>query len=200
MFGAFDFLLRMPAKRRTFHDLERLLKLRRRLQLTSKKTPGAKKEQDFANDVRAAVFALNGPDSGDLNSVQVRLALRMVGFEFTPTQIDLLIDRYRSTRWDAYKCINPDAFASMIHDIVLNRDPLQEYVNMFRQFDRRHCSEVSFEDLKDVCAEEGETFTDEEILAMIGKHDLDGDGKLNFVEFVRAMEDARLGTAPPEDQ
>ena len=66
--------------------------------------------------------------------------------------------------------------------------------------DRRERSQVSSDDLKGVCAEQGEPFTDDEICAMLDTHDLDRDGVPTFYEFVQAMVDSQLGIDSPGDQ
>ena len=57
----------------------------------------------------------------------------------------------------------------------------------FGVFDRDHDGHISKAELRHVMISLGEKLTDEEVEGMIAEADLDGDGLVNFEEFVRMM-------------
>jgi len=57
---------------------------------------------------------------------------------------------------------------------------------VFRSFDTDGSGEIEKADLRKVFAEMGQTFTDEELERMIQLGDADGDGTLNYEEFMES--------------
>lgn len=66
-------------------------------------------------------------------------------------------------------------------------DPEEELREAFRVFDKDHDGHISKAELRHVMISLGEKLTDEEVEEMIQEADLDGDGLVNFDEFVRMM-------------
>ncbi|XP_048574485.1 calmodulin-like protein 5 [Triticum urartu] len=66
-------------------------------------------------------------------------------------------------------------------------DPEEELREAFRVFDKDHDGHISKAELGHVMISLGEKLTDEEVEEMIQEADLDGDGLVNFDEFVRMM-------------
>ncbi|KAM0870215.1 hypothetical protein ACQ4PT_040160 [Festuca glaucescens] len=63
----------------------------------------------------------------------------------------------------------------------------EELREAFGVFDRDHDGHISKAELRHVMISLGEKLTDEEVEGMIAEADLDGDGQVNFEEFVRMM-------------
>ena len=63
----------------------------------------------------------------------------------------------------------------------------EELREAFGVFDRDHDGHISKAELRHVMISLGEKLTDEEVEGMIAEADLDGDGQVNFDEFVRMM-------------
>ena len=68
-----------------------------------------------------------------------------------------------------------------------NADDNEELREAFGVFDRDHDGHISKAELRHVMISLGEKLTDEEVEGMIAEADLDGDGQVNFDEFVRMM-------------
>lgn len=66
-------------------------------------------------------------------------------------------------------------------------DPEEELREAFRVFDKDHDGHISKAELRHVMISLGEKLTDDEVDGMIQEADLDGDGLVNFDEFVRMM-------------
>ena len=75
-----------------------------------------------------------------------------------------------------------------------------DVVHAFRVFDRDGDGLISAEELKLTMNNLGEPLTDYEVRSMIEAADLDGDGRINFDEFARLMQQGVFeggGNSPP---
>ena len=66
-------------------------------------------------------------------------------------------------------------------------DPDEELREAFKVFDKDQNGDISATELRHVMINLGEKLTDEEVEQMIREADLDGDGQVNYDEFVRMM-------------
>ena len=77
-------------------------------------------------------------------------------------------------------------------NLQLEREGKEEIMKAFQLFDLDGKGKLTFENLKAVVQELGETLTDEEIREMIEEADRDGDGAVNQEEFFRIMKKTSL--------
>ena len=63
----------------------------------------------------------------------------------------------------------------------------EEIINAFRVFDKNDNGIITASELRHVLTTIGDKLTDEEVDAMIREADIDGDGNINYEEFVRTM-------------
>ena len=66
-------------------------------------------------------------------------------------------------------------------------DTEEELIEAFKVFDRDGNGLISAAELRHVMTNLGEKLTDEEVDEMIREADVDGDGHINYEEFVRMM-------------
>ncbi len=78
-------------------------------------------------------------------------------------------------------------FLSLMARKMKDTDTEEELVEAFRVFDRDGNGLISAAELWHVMTNLGEKLTDEEVDEMIKEADLDGDGHINYEEFVRMM-------------
>ncbi|KAF1328923.1 Caltractin, partial [Globisporangium splendens] len=155
-------------------------------------------------------FQLFGTDgSGSIDVRELKAAMRALGFRVKKAEIRQMIADIDK---DESGTINQDEFIEMmtgkmvgrrkdamylpIWDETLTecvmhcrnaRDPREEIMKIFKLFDDDNTNKISFRNLKRVCAELGETPTDDEMQEMIDEADRDGDGFINEDEFFRVM-------------
>ena len=67
-------------------------------------------------------------------------------------------------------------------------DVEEDIAHSFRVFDRDSDGLITKEELMITMNNLGEPLSEEEVITMIEEADLDGDGKINFVEFQKLME------------
>ncbi len=71
-------------------------------------------------------------------------------------------------------------------------DPKDEMMKVFKLFDDDETGRISFKNIKRVCRELGENFSDDEIREMIEEGDKDNDGEVGEEEFIRIMKKTAL--------
>ena len=73
-----------------------------------------------------------------------------------------------------------DEFLTMMAGKIRHNPPDEDLRDAFRAFDKDGNGFISASELKHVMANVGEKMTDDEIEAMIGEADIDGDGQINY--------------------
>nr|2KN2_A Chain A, Calmodulin [Glycine max] len=75
----------------------------------------------------------------------------------------------------------------------MDTDAEEELKEAFKVFDKDQNGYISASELRHVMINLGEKLTDEEVEQMIKEADLDGDGQVNYEEFVKMMMTVRGG-------
>lgn len=88
--------------------------------------------------------------------------------------------------------INFDQFLTVLTAKMGEKDAHEEIQKAFRLFDSDETGKISFQNLKRVAKELGETLSDEELREMIEEADLNGDGLVDEKEFLRIMQKTGL--------
>ena len=78
-------------------------------------------------------------------------------------------------------------FLTMMSRKMKDTDTEEDIREAFKVFDRDGNQLISAAELRQVMTTLGEKLTDEEVDEMIREADIDGDGQINYEEFVRMM-------------
>ncbi|KAG0464276.1 hypothetical protein HPP92_019916 [Vanilla planifolia] len=78
-------------------------------------------------------------------------------------------------------------FLSLMARKMKETDAEEELREAFKVFDKDQNGYISANELRNVMMNLGEKLTDEEVDLMIKEADMDGDGQVNYEEFVRMM-------------
>ena len=127
--------------------------------------------------------------SGNIDSKELKVAMRALGFEPKREEIKKLISEVDK---DGSGVIDFPEFLEMMTAKMAERDPREEMMKAFRLFDDDETGKISFKNLKRVAKELGENMTDDEIAEMIEEADRDGDGEIGEDEFMRIMRKTNL--------
>ena len=103
----------------------------------------------------------------------------------------LYLDMIRNVDKNSNGAIDFNEFIEM----MLRRDSKieEDVLHAFRVFDRDGDGLISAEELKLTMNNLGEPLTDHEVKSMIEAADIDGDGRINFQEFSRLMQQGGIG-------
>ena len=78
-------------------------------------------------------------------------------------------------------------FCNLMAKRIKETEQDEELVEVFRHFDKNGDDKLDWRDLREVFVELGHEISEEDTQMLIRVNDVDGDGKLNFMEFVEAI-------------
>ena len=104
----------------------------------------------------------------------------------TPTDAELQ-DMINEVDIDGNGNIDFKEFLGLMARKMRDTDTEEELIEAFKVFDRDSNGLISAQELKHVMTSLGEKVTDEEVEEMIREADIDGDGYINYEEFVRMI-------------
>eukprot|EP01016_Furgasonia_blochmanni_P006090 TRINITY_DN1242_c0_g1_i3.p2 TRINITY_DN1242_c0_g1~~TRINITY_DN1242_c0_g1_i3.p2 ORF type:complete len:218 (-),score=95.73 TRINITY_DN1242_c0_g1_i3:180-833(-) len=130
-------------------------------------------------------FALFDKDGdGTITTKELGTVMRSLGQN--PTEAELQ-DMINEVDIDGNGTIDFPEFLSLMARKMKDTDTEEELIEAFKVFDRDGNGLISAAELRHVMTNLGEKLTDEEVDEMIREADLDGDGHINYEEFVRMM-------------
>ncbi|XP_059317942.1 calmodulin-3-like [Lycium ferocissimum] len=103
-----------------------------------------------------------------------------------PTEEELQ-DMVNEVDADGNGTIEFTEFLNLMAKKMRETDGEEEFKEAFKVFDKDQNGYISATELRHVMINLGEKLTDEEVEQMIREADLDGDGQVNFNEFVKMM-------------
>eukprot|EP00434_Breviolum_minutum_P026815 symbB.v1.2.023699.t1/scaffold2183.1/size166057/3 len=115
-------------------------------------------------EIKEAFDLFDTDGSGEIDSKELKVAMRALGFEPKKEEIQKMISDVDD---DGSGTIGYEEFLKMMTHKILNRDPKDEILKAFRLFDDDETGKISFKNLKRVAKELGERMTDEELQEMI---------------------------------
>ncbi|KAH7488508.1 hypothetical protein PRIC1_007377 [Phytophthora ramorum] len=141
-------------------------------------------DEEDLEEIKEAFHLFDTDGSGSIDVRELKAAMRALGFQVKKAEIRQMIADIDK---DESGTINQDEFIEMMTGKMNSRDSREEIMKIFQLFDDDNTGKISFRNLKRVCAELGESLTDEEMQEMIDEADRDGDGLINEEEFFRVM-------------
>ncbi|XP_026423629.1 calmodulin-like protein 11 isoform X1 [Papaver somniferum] len=114
------------------------------------------------------------------------LATVICSLDQNPTEEELQ-DMIKEVDVDGNGTIEFGEFLSLMARKMKETDAEEELQEAFKVFDKDQNGFISAPELRHVMINLGEKLTDEEVDQMIREADLDGDGQVNYEEFVRMM-------------
>ncbi|ODQ67419.1 calmodulin [Nadsonia fulvescens var. elongata DSM 6958] len=121
---------------------------------------------------------------GQITSKELGTVMRSLGQN--PSESELA-DMINEVDADGDGTIDFPEFLTMMARKMKDTDSEEEIREAFKVFDRDNSGSISAQELKHVMTSIGEKLTDEEIEEMIREADKDGDGCIDYNEFVQLM-------------
>ncbi|XP_076096051.1 uncharacterized protein LOC143067009 isoform X1 [Mytilus galloprovincialis] len=146
------------------------------------------KEEDLSEDQIAEfkeAFSLFDKDGdGTITTKELGTVMRSLGQN--PTESELQ-DMINEVDIDGNGQIDFEEFLQMMAKKMKDTDTEEEMKEAFKVFDRDNNGFISAQELRLVMANLGEKLTDEEVEEMIKEADMNGDGQVDYTEFVVMM-------------
>jgi len=142
-------------------------------------------------EIKEAFDLFDTDGSGTIDPKELNVAMRALGFEMTPEQINQMIAEVDK---DGSGTIDLDEFVHMMTDKMGERDARDELHKAFRIIDQDGNGKISDVDIQRLAIEAGEHFTLDEVREMIDAADENGDGEIDMEEFMKMMKRTNFGT------
>ncbi|KND04712.1 centrin-1 [Spizellomyces punctatus DAOM BR117] len=151
--------------------------------------PSSDLTPDQKQEIREAFDLFDTDGSGTIDTKELKVAMRALGFEPKKDELKRMIAEVDRTGSGS---IDFNDFLELMTAKMAEKDTREEIIKAFRLFDDDETGKISFKNLKRVAKELGENLTDEELQEMIDEADRDGDGEINQEEFLRIMKKTNL--------
>jgi calmodulin len=140
--------------------------------------------QDKINEIKEAFQVFDKDSDGFITIKELATVMRSLGHNPTESELQDMIKQYDK---DESGTIDFAEFFELMTNKMLESQIEEELIETFRVFDRDGNGLLSGQELKYVMAVVGEILTDQEIDELIKQADIDGDGFINYQEFVKMM-------------
>merc|ERR1712193_507297 len=135
-------------------------------------------------EIKEAFELFDTDGSGSIASGVLKVAMKALGFEPKPGEIEKLI---HSVDDDGDGEMDYDDFERMMSRKILDKDQKDDLLKAFGLFDDDQTGKISLKNLKRIAKDLGETMSEEELMEVITESDKDGDGELSMEEFLAVM-------------
>ncbi|KAH0733762.1 hypothetical protein KY285_009469 [Solanum tuberosum] len=121
---------------------------------------------------------------GCITTKELGTVMRSLGQNPTEAELQDMINEVDA---DGNGTIDFPEFLNLMARKMKDTDSEEELKEAFRVFDKDQNGFISAAELRHVMTNLGEKLTDEEVDEMISEADVDGDGQINYDEFVKVM-------------
>jgi len=139
---------------------------------------------DQLEEIREAFKLFDTDDSGTIDSDELKVAMRAMGFEPKREEVWRMIAE--SDR-DGSGTISFETFQEVMALKMHARNPKEEAIKAFRLFDDDETGTISLKNLRRVAKELGENMTDDELQEVIDFCDKDGRGEILLEDFCTVL-------------
>ena len=135
-------------------------------------------------EYQAAFDLFDKDKDGTITAREVENVLRSLNQEPTRYEIEEMI---AEVDMDGDGQIDFEEFVNLMNKRNKETDTEEEVINAFKVFDKEGQGLISCTELYHIMTTLGDKLTEEEVEEMIREGDLDGNGVINYEEFVRMM-------------
>jgi len=135
-------------------------------------------------EFKEAFLLFDKDGDGTITTKELGIVMRSLGQNPTEAELHDMINEVDA---DGNGTIDFAEFLSLMSRKVKDADSEEELMDAFKVFDKDGNGYISSAELRHVMTNLGEKLTDEEVEEMIREADVDGDGQVNYDEFVKMM-------------
>jgi calmodulin len=135
-------------------------------------------------EFREAFSLFDRDGDGSITTKELATVIRSLGQNPTEAEIQDMINEVDT---DGNGTIDFREFLDLMAHKIKDLDSDEELREAFKVFDKDQNGYISAAELRHVMINLGEKLTEEEVELMIKEADTDGDGQVNYEEFVRMM-------------
>lgn len=135
-------------------------------------------------EIKEAFNVFDKDNDGFITSKELGTVMRSLGHNPTEAELQEMIKLYDK---DESGTIDFPEFLDLMTNKMKETELEEQLIETFKVFDRDGNGLLSGQELKYVMAVVGEALTDVEVDELIKQADIDGDGFINYQEFVRMM-------------
>ncbi|XP_069114960.1 uncharacterized protein [Argopecten irradians] len=135
-------------------------------------------------ELEAAFSIFDTDDDGCITTDELASVMRSMGGVTTEEELQ---DMIKEADADGSGDIDLEEFLALMAKKMKDTDSEEDLKQAFKVFDKDNSGFITQIELRTVMTNLGEKMDDEEVEEMIKEADLDGDGKINYSEFVAMM-------------
>ncbi|OWM73574.1 hypothetical protein CDL15_Pgr026673 [Punica granatum] len=139
---------------------------------------------DQISEFKEAFSLFDKDGDGSITTKELGTVMRSLGQNPTEAELQDMINEVDA---DGNGTIDFPEFLNLMARKMKDTDSEEELKEAFRVFDKDQNGFISAAELRHVMTNLGEKLTDEEVDEMIREADVDGDGQINYEEFVKVM-------------
>ncbi|CAG2241634.1 CALM [Mytilus edulis] len=149
------------------------------------KTTHSERSAKVVSDFKEVFELFDKDGDGTITIKELDTVMRSLGQNPTENEVKEMVQKVDT---DGNGTIEFPEFLQMATDMMKSVDLADEVRDAFRLFDKNGDGYVTAPELKTILSNNGEKISDEELDAMVKDADVDGDGKINYQEFVSMLE------------
>ncbi|XP_071495172.1 uncharacterized protein [Diadema antillarum] len=137
-------------------------------------------------EYRKAFDKADKDSSGKIDAKEFRQLVEVLGKKYNPN----LLPEFSDVDADANKKIDFEEFVVMMEKLrpaKLSESQKQDFINAFKLFDKDGNGFITVAEIGEALKSVGDNASEAELKEMVKEVDKDGDGKINYEEFVRLM-------------
>ncbi|RCV45074.1 hypothetical protein SETIT_9G423800v2 [Setaria italica] len=156
----------------------------RRAEREAPETMADQLTDDQIAEFKEAFSLFDKDGDGCITTKELGTVMRSLGQNPTEAELQDMINEVDA---DGNGTIDFPEFLNLMARKMKDTDSEEELKEAFRVFDKDQNGFISAAELRHVMTNLGEKLTDEEVDEMIREADVDGDGQINYEEFVKVM-------------
>ena len=139
---------------------------------------------DDIREIKKAFDMFDVDNTGTINPIELKNALRSQGSEIVNSTVFRMVN---NLELDGTEKVNFGEFLDMLASEGFDNTSVDEIKKLFSIFDIEKTGYIDLKNLKRIARELGEALDEDEIVDIITKSDLDGDGRVSFEDFYNIM-------------